>query len=109
MKGKDMEAYAVLATGGKQYRVTAGDTLEIESLGAEAGTDVELDTVLAVSDGKELTIGMPYVKDAKVVLTIMGHKRGVKLINFKKKRRKGYARKIGHRQELTVVTVKSVA
>ena len=104
-----MEAYAVLATGGKQYRVTAGDTLEIESLGAEPGTDVELDTVLAFSDGKELTIGMPYVKDAKVVLTIMGHKRGEKLINFKKKRRKGYARKIGHRQELTVVTVKSVA
>jgi large subunit ribosomal protein L21 len=109
MKGKDMEAYAVLATGGKQYRVTAGDTLEIESLDVEAGTDVELDTVMAVSDGKELTIGMPYVKGAKVVLTIMGHKRGKKLINFKKKRRKGYARKIGHRQELTVVTVKSVA
>jgi large subunit ribosomal protein L21 len=109
MKGKDMEAYAVLATGGKQYRVAAGDTLEIESLDAEAGTDIELDTVLAVSDGKELTIGMPFVKGAKVVLTIMGHKRGEKVINFKKKRRKGYARKIGHRQELTKVTVKSVA
>ena len=104
-----MEAYAVLATGGKQYRVTAGDTLEIESLEAEAGTDIELDTVLAVSDGKELTIGMPYVKGAKVVLTIMGHKRGEKVINFKKKRRKGYARTVGHRQELTKVTVKSVA
>lgn len=109
MKGKDMEAYAVLATGGKQYRVTAGDTLEIECLEAEAGTDIEMDTVMAVSDGKELTIGMPYVKGAKVVLTIMGHKRGVKLINFKKKRRKGYSRRMGHRQELTVVKVKSVA
>ena len=109
MKGKDMEAYAVLATGGKQYRVTAGATFEIERLEAEAGTDIELNTVMAVSDGQELVIGMPYVKDAKVVLTIMGHKRGEKLINFKKKRRKGYARKIGHRQELTVVKVKSVA
>jgi len=103
-----MEAYAVLETGGKQYRVTPGATFEIERLTAEPGTDVELATVLAVSDGKELKIGMPYVKDAKVVLTVKGHKRGPKLINFKKKRRKGYARKIGHRQEQTVVTVKAI-
>ena len=104
-----MDAYAVLETGGKQYRVTPGATLEIELLDAEAGQDVELDTVLAVSDGKELKIGMPYVQGAKVVLTVIGHKRGKKVINFKKKRRKGYERKVGHRQELTVVTVKSIA
>jgi large subunit ribosomal protein L21 len=78
-------------------------------LDVEAGQDVELDTVLACSDGTELKIGMPYVKDAKVTLTIVGHKRGKKLINFKKKRRKGYARRIGHRQELTVATVKAIA
>ncbi len=104
-----MDAYAVLETGGKQYRVAAGDTVEIERLDVEAGQDVELDTVLACSDGTELKIGMPYVKDAKVTLTIVGHKRGKKLINFKKKRRKGYARRIGHRQELTVATVKAIA
>ncbi|HHU14645.1 MAG: 50S ribosomal protein L21 [Kiritimatiellae bacterium] len=104
-----MDAYAVLETGGKQYRVAAGDTIEIERLDVEAGQDVELDTVLACSDGTELKIGMPYVKDAKVTLTIVGHKRGKKLINFKKKRRKGYARRIGHRQELTVATVKAIA
>ena len=104
-----MDAYAVLETGGKQYRVTPGVTLEIELLDAEAGQDVELNTVLAVSDGKELKIGMPYVPGAKVVLTVIGHKRGKKVINFKKKRRKGYSRKVGHRQELTVASVKSIA
>ncbi|MEI7899964.1 MAG: 50S ribosomal protein L21 [bacterium] len=104
-----MDAYAVLATGGKQYRVTTGATLEIERLEAEAGSDVTLDTVLALSDGKELKIGMPYVTGAQVVLTVIGHKRGPKLINFKMKRRKGYQRRVGHRQELTVASVKSIA
>jgi large subunit ribosomal protein L21 len=104
-----MDAYAVLETGGKQYRVAAGDTVEIERLETEAGLDVELDTVLALSDGKELKIGMPYVQGSKVTLTIVGHKRGKKVINFKKKRRKGYSRRIGHRQELTVASVKAIA
>ena len=104
-----MDAYAVLETGGKQYRVATGDTIEVELLDAEAQQDVELDTVLAVSDGKELKVGMPYVQGAKVTLTIIGHKRGKKLINFKKKRRKGYSRKVGHRQELTVASVKAIA
>ncbi len=104
-----MDAYAVLETGGKQYRVAAGDTIEIERLDTEAGQDVELDTVLALSDGKELKIGMPYVQGSKVTLTIIGHKRGKKVINFKKKRRKGYQRTVGHRQELTVVSVKAIA
>ena len=104
-----MDAYAVLETGGKQYRVATGDTVEIELLDAEAGQDVVLDTVLAASDGKELKVGMPYVQGAKVTLTVIGHKRGVKVINFKKKRRKGYARKVGHRQELTVASVKAIA
>jgi len=109
MKDYNMDAYAVLETGGKQYRVTPGVTFEIELLNAEAGQDVVLDKVLALSDGKELKIGMPYVQDAKVVVTIIGHKRGVKVINFKKKRRKGYSRRVGHRQELTVASVKSIA
>lgn len=104
-----MDAYAVLETGGKQYRVCVGDTIEVELLDAEAGNDVELNTVVAVSDGKELKIGMPYVQGAKVTLTVIGHKRGVKLINFKKKRRKGYSRRVGHRQELTVASVKAIA
>jgi len=109
MKDHNMDAYAVLETGGKQYRVATGDTLEIELLDAEPGQDVELDQVLAISDGKELKIGMPYVEGAKVILTVVGHKRGKKVVNFKQKRRKGYSRKVGHRQELTVATVKSIA
>ena len=104
-----MEAYAVLETGGKQYRVTVGETLEIERLEAESGKDVELTSVLALSDGKELKIGMPYVAGAKVVLNVVGEKLGKKVVNFKQKRRKNWRRTKGHRQQLTVVTVKEIA
>ena len=104
-----MEAYAVVETGGKQYRVAVGQTFDIERLSAQAGTDVEIAEVLAVSDGKELKLGAPFVAGAKVVLTVVADdKRGEKLVNFKKRKRKGYERKVGHRQELTTVTVKSI-
>ena len=102
-----MEAYAVIETGGEQYRVTVGDTFEVEKLEGEG--DVELSSVLAVSDGNELKVGTPYVEGAKVVLTILGDELGDKVVNFKKRRRKGYARKVGHRQQLTKVTVKAIA
>ena len=104
-----MEAYAVLETGGKQYRVVAGETIEIERLDADVGATVELASVMAVSDGTTLKIGAPYVEGAKVVLTIVGHKLGEKVVNFKMKRRKNYRRTKGHRQEITVATVKSIA
>ena len=104
-----MEAYAVIQTGGKQYRVEAGQTIEIERLADEAGQEVQLTTVLALSDGASLKVGTPFVDGAAVVLVIKEHFRGEKLINFKKKRRKGYHRKMGHRQELTRAVVKSIA
>ena len=104
-----MEAYAVIETGGKQYRVEAGQTIEIERLRDEAGQAVELTTVLALSDGASLKVGAPYVDGAVVTLEIKEHFRGVKVINFKKKRRKGYHRKVGHRQELTRALVKTIA
>lgn len=104
-----MEAYAVIQTGGKQYRVEAGQTIEIERLADEAGQEVQLTTVLALSDGAALKVGTPFVDGAAVVLVIKEHFRGEKLINFKKKRRKGYHRKMGHRQELTRAVVKSIA
>ncbi len=105
-----MEAYAVVATGGKQYRGAVGQTFDIERLSAPAGTDVEIAEILAVSDGKELKLGTPFVEGAKVVLSVVDDaKRGVKVVNFKKRRRKGYERKVGHRQELTTVTVKAIA
>lgn len=109
MEATVLEAYAVVESGGKQYRVVAGDRLEVELLEAEAGQDVNAGPVLALSDGKELKIGTPHVDGAQVVFTVVEHKRGPKVINFKKKRRKGYERKVGHRQELTVVKVKSIA
>jgi large subunit ribosomal protein L21 len=103
-----MEAYAVMETGGKQYRVQAGDRLEVEKLDAEVGASVEIDKVLAVSAGKELKIGAPMLDGSKVVTTVLDQKRGEKVINFKKKRRKGYKRKVGHRQYLTVLQVESI-
>lgn len=102
-----MEAYAVIETGGKQYRVTVGQTLEVERLEGEG--EIELGSVLAVSDGTSLKVGAPYVEGAKVILAVEGDVLADKVINFKKRRRKGYARKVGHRQKLTKVTVKAIA
>ena len=102
-----MEAYAVIETGGKQYRVAVGQTLEVERLEGEG--EVEISSVLAVSDGTVLKVGAPYVEGAKVVVAIEGDTLAEKVVNFKKRRRKGYARKVGHRQQLTKITVKAIA
>ena len=101
--------YAVLETGSKQYRVSAGDKLEIERLPIEAGQPVTFDRVLMVSgdDGK-VTIGSPTVASATIEADVVEHIRGDKKIAFKMKRRKGYHKTIGHRQELTVVKVKEI-
>ena len=104
-----MEAYAVLETGGKQTLVRVGDKIEIEKLSVEVGQETVLDSVCAISDGNALKVGAPYVEGAKVTLVIDGHKRGKKVINFKMKRRKGDRRLVGHRQDLTVATVKAIA
>jgi large subunit ribosomal protein L21 len=103
-----MEAYAVVETGGKQYLLKVNDNVRVELLDAEKGATVELTSVLASSDGSKLTIGTPEVSGAKVTATVVDHIRGPKVISFKKKRRKGYSRRMGHRQELTVLKVESV-
>ncbi|HEY5652777.1 MAG TPA: 50S ribosomal protein L21 [Pontiella sp.] len=103
-----MEAYAVIETGGKQYRVQQGDVLDIELLTADAGASVEFDA-LAVSNGGDLTIGTPVVDGAKVKVSVVENLRGKKIYSFKKKRRKGYRRKIGHRQELTKIKVEEIS
>ncbi len=100
--------YAVLETGGKQYRVSAGDTLEIERLTVEAGQPVTFDRVLLVNADGKLSIGSPTVASASVLADVVAHKRGDKVIAFKMKRRKGYHRTVGHRQELTVVKIKEI-
>jgi len=103
-----MEAYAVVETGGKQYLVKTGDVLKVEKLEAEAGNKVDLDRLLAVSDGATLKIGAPAVAGAKVVASVVRQMRGPKLRIFKKRRRKTYARRAGHRQYLTVLKVESI-
>lgn len=102
-----MEAYAVIETGGKQYRVQQGDVLDVELLAEDAGASVEFDA-LAVSNGSELAIGTPVVDGAKVKASVVENLRGDKIYSFKKKRRKGYRRKIGHRQELTKIKVEAI-
>jgi large subunit ribosomal protein L21 len=104
-----MEAYAVIETGGKQYRVEKDTVLSVELLDTEAGATVEFDQVLAVSNGGELTIGTPVVSGAKVVATVVENYRGAKVVAFKKKRRQGYRKKIGHRQELTKLKIESIS
>jgi large subunit ribosomal protein L21 len=100
--------YAVMETGSKQYRVTAGDTLEIERLQVEAGKPVTFDRVLLVNNDGKLSVGSPTVASASVVADVVSHIRGEKKIAFKMKRRKGYHRTVGHRQELTVVKIKEI-
>lgn len=100
--------YAVLETGGKQYRVAAGDTLEVERLTVEAGQPFTFDRVLLVNNDGKVAIGSPTVAQAAVVADVVAHKRGEKKIAFKMKRRKGYHKTIGHRQELTVVKIKEI-
>jgi len=103
-----MEAYAVIETGGKQYRVKAGDTLKVELLKGEAGSTIALDSVLALSDGTDLRIGTPLLEGAKVSARIVEQVKAPKVVAFKKKRRKGYRRKVGHRQPLIVLSVDSI-
>ena len=103
-----MQAYAVIETGGKQYRVQTGDSLDLELLHVAENESVVIDKVLALSDGTELKVGTPYVEGAKVTLKVVKNFRGPKVISFIKKRRKGYKRTVGHRQEFTRVTVESL-
>jgi large subunit ribosomal protein L21 len=100
--------YAVLETGGKQYRVVEGDTLEIERLETEAGKPVTFDRVLLVNNDGKVSVGAPTVTGAKVVADVIEHKRGDKVTTFKMKRRKGYHKTTGHRQELTVVKITNI-
>lgn len=100
--------YAVIETGGKQYRVAPGDTVEIELLEAEAGKPVTFDRVLLVANDGKCSVGSPTVSTATVVGDVVEHFRGEKKIAFKMKRRKGYHRTVGHRQELTRVKISEI-
>ena len=100
--------YAIIESGGKQYKVSEGQTLDLELLHAPEGDTVELDKVLLVEKDGGVTLGKPYISDAKVVAEVMGEVKGEKLIIFKYKRKVRYRRKTGHRQHYTRVQVKSI-
>ncbi len=100
--------YAVLETGGKQYRVAAGDTVEVELLDVGAGQECTFDRVLLVNNEGKVSVGNPTVSQASIIADVVEHKRGPKKVAFKMKRRKGYHRTVGHRQELTVIRIKEI-
>lgn len=97
--------YAVLKTGGKQYRVAAGDTIKVEKLEGKVGEQLEIAEVLLLADGEHLTLGRPLVEGARVKAEILEQDRHRKVVIFKYKRRKRYRRKTGHRQPFTALRI----
>ena len=100
--------YAVIKTGGKQYRVKNGDIIEVEKLTADAGSTISLSPVLMFNDDKSSKVGTPILEGAVVSAEVLEQTRGDKIIVFKKKRRKGYQRKNGHRQWFTEIEIQKI-
>ena len=101
--------HAIIETGGKQYKVTEGDTLFIAKLPNEAGDNVTFDKVLAVIDGDKITVGTPVVEGAKVDASVVKNGKGKKILVFKYKPKKGYRKRQGHRQPYTKVTIGAIS
>jgi large subunit ribosomal protein L21 len=101
--------YAVIETGGKQYRVAPGDIIKVEKLEASEGAEVALDRVLMVADGEQVKIGTPMLSGAKVTATVKAHGRGEKVRIFKLRRRKNYRRTQGHRQSYTQIEITGIS
>ena len=100
--------FAIISTGGKQYKVSENTVLTVNKLSGAAGDSIEINDVLFASDGKEFTVGEPKIEGAKVNLEIVKQDRDRKILIFKKKRRKNFRRKNGHRQDMTFLQVKSL-
>ena len=103
-----LKIYAIIETGGKQYKVTEGQTIEAGHLDVAEGSTVELDRVLLIADGDQVTVGKPVIDGAKVLATAQGNGKGEKVIVFKYKRRKRYRRKRGHRQQYTALRIDTI-
>lgn len=101
--------YAVIKTGGKQYRISPGDTIRVEKIPGQVGEEVELKEVLFYTDGEKYLTGNPLLPNVKVVGQILAQRRGKKIIIFKMKRRKGYRKKQGHRQSFTTLRIKEIS
>lgn len=100
--------YAVIKTGGKQYKVSEGDVIRVEKLGVEAGQTVTFDEVLLVSDNGDVKVGAPTLAGATVEADVVDNIKGKKVIVYKYKRKTGYHKKNGHRQQLTVVKINKI-
>ena len=101
--------YAVIKTGGKQYRVAEGETLKIETVAGDVGSEITLDKVLMVGDGDKVSVGKPMLNGAAVKATIVSHGRGDKVKIFKMKRRKHYQKHQGHRQNYTEIRIDGIS
>ena len=101
--------YALVKTGGKQYRVSKDDTILVEKIAADEGAEVILNDIVMLADGDQVTIGTPKVEGAAVSATVMRQTRGPKIIIFRRKRRKNHRRTKGHRQDLTLLKINDIA
>ncbi len=101
--------YAIIETGGKQYKVSEGDVIKVEKLAVEAGTAYAFDKVLVVSGDDGISVGAPYVEGAKVAATVIGDGKAKKVIIYKYKSKKGFHKKKGHRQPYTMLKIDSIA
>ncbi len=101
--------YAVIQTGGKQYRVAEGDTLKIEKIVADTGATVELDKVLMIADGDNVRVGQPFIEGGKITATVNAHGRGKKVMILKFRRRKHHMKRQGHRQWFTELTITGIS
>ena len=100
--------YAVIKTGGKQYRANPGEEIKVEKLQGEVGDPVTFDQVLLTSDGENVSVGKPFLENTKVTGQITSQGKNRKIVVFKYKRRKGYRKKLGHRQQFTQVRIKDI-
>ena len=105
----EVHMYAVIKTGGKQYRVAAGEKIKVEQIAADVGQEIVIDQVLAVGNGSEIKIGTPLVSGASVTVTVLAHGRHDKVHIFKMRRRKHYQKRQGHRQNFTELQIASIA
>ena len=101
--------YAVIKTGGKQYKVSVGEKLKVEQIPADIDSKIELSEVLMIADGDSVKVGTPFVSGAKVTATVVGHGRGEKIRIFKMRRRKHYQKHQGHRQNFTEIRIDAIA
>lgn len=102
-------AYAIIKTGGRQFRVAEGDTIDVDLLDVDAGKTASFGEVLMFADGKDVTHGNPLISGAKVTVEVLEQRKDKKVIAFKYRRRKGYHRTVGHRRKLTRVKIKSIS